>query len=169
MKRNTPLPKRAMMNNPLVIDRHSFVELAPVSYTHLLGLNDDNIPTPGQYFKGKNPDKKKYSRMSEKISWTASMVYKILTSCLLYTSHLPAQRPATAQWKAAHPCCLHCQMLPRHRRSAGASFPHCLSLIHILSGRFAAVLLRKPALRLRFFCFFVPLQDKGGKLGSAHV
>ena len=45
-----------------------------------LGLNDDNIPTPGQYFKGKNPDKKKYSRMSEKISWTASMVYKILTS-----------------------------------------------------------------------------------------
>ena len=45
-----------------------------------LGLNDDNIPTPGQYFKGKHPDKKKYSRMSEKISWTASMVYKILTS-----------------------------------------------------------------------------------------
>ncbi len=45
-----------------------------------LGLNDDNIPTPGQYFKGKHPDKKKYSCMSEKISWTASMVYKILTS-----------------------------------------------------------------------------------------
>ena len=45
-----------------------------------LSLNDDNIPTPGQYFKGKHPDKKKYSRMSEKISWTASMVYKILTS-----------------------------------------------------------------------------------------
>ena len=45
-----------------------------------LGLNDDNIPTPGQYFKGKHPDKKKFSRMSEKISWTASMVYKLLTS-----------------------------------------------------------------------------------------
>ena len=45
-----------------------------------LSLNDDNISTPGQYFKGKHPNKKKYSRMSEKISWTASMVYKILTS-----------------------------------------------------------------------------------------
>ena len=45
-----------------------------------LSLNDDNISTPGQYFKDKHPDKKKYSRMSEKISWTASMVYKILTS-----------------------------------------------------------------------------------------
>ena len=31
-----------------------------------LSLNDDNIPTPGQYFKGKHPDKKKYSRMSER-------------------------------------------------------------------------------------------------------
>ena len=45
-----------------------------------LGLNDDNIPTPGQYFKGKHPDKKKFSYMSDKISWTASMVYKLLTS-----------------------------------------------------------------------------------------
>ena len=45
-----------------------------------LSLNDDNIPTPGQYFKGKHPDKKKFSRMSDKISWTASMVYKILTN-----------------------------------------------------------------------------------------
>ena len=45
-----------------------------------LGLNDDNIPTPGQYFKGKHPDKKKFSRMSDKISWTASMVYKIIVN-----------------------------------------------------------------------------------------
>lgn len=45
-----------------------------------LSLNDDNIPTPGQYFKSKHPDKKKFSRMSDKISWTASMVYKILTN-----------------------------------------------------------------------------------------
>ena len=43
-----------------------------------LGLNDDNIPTPGQYFKGKHLDKKKFSYMSDKISWTASMVYKII-------------------------------------------------------------------------------------------
>lgn len=45
-----------------------------------LGLNDDNILTPGQYFKGKHPDNKKFSSMSDKISWTASMVYKILTN-----------------------------------------------------------------------------------------
>lgn len=45
-----------------------------------IGLNDDNIPTPGQYFKGKHPDKKKFSYMSDKISWTVSMVYKILTN-----------------------------------------------------------------------------------------
>ena len=45
-----------------------------------LSLNDDNIPTPGQYFKEKHPDKKKFSYMSDKISWTASMVYKLLTS-----------------------------------------------------------------------------------------
>ena len=57
-----------------------------------LSLNDDNIPTPGQYFKGKHPDKKKYSRMSEKISWTASMVYKILTSYVY-----KGQRSATSE------------------------------------------------------------------------
>lgn len=32
------------------------------------------------YFRSKHPDKKKFSRMSEKISWTTSMVYKLLTS-----------------------------------------------------------------------------------------
>ena len=45
-------------------------------------LNDDGIPTPGQYFKSKHPDKKKFSNMSEKISWETVMVY----NCLLYTS-----------------------------------------------------------------------------------
>lgn len=45
-----------------------------------LGLNDDRIPTPGQYFRSNHPDKKKFSRMSDKVSWTASMVYKILVN-----------------------------------------------------------------------------------------
>lgn len=44
------------------------------------GLNDDKIPTPGQYFRSNHPDKKKFSRMSDKVSWTTSMVYKILVS-----------------------------------------------------------------------------------------
>ena len=45
-----------------------------------LGLNDDNIPTPGQYFRANILTRKKFSYMSDKISWTASMVYKLLTS-----------------------------------------------------------------------------------------
>lgn len=56
-----------------------------------LGLNDDNIPTPGQYFKGKHPDKKKFSYMSDKISWTASMVYKIIIN-YVYTGATVGRR-----------------------------------------------------------------------------
>ena len=56
-----------------------------------LGLNDDNIPTPGQYFKGKHPDKKKFSYMSDKISWTASMVYKIIIN-FVYTGATVGRR-----------------------------------------------------------------------------
>ena len=36
-------------------------------------LNDEGIPTPGQYFKSKHSDKKKFSNMSEKISWETVM------------------------------------------------------------------------------------------------
>lgn len=43
-------------------------------------LNDDGIPTPGQYFRARHPEKKKYSAMSDKISWTSSMVYKIIVN-----------------------------------------------------------------------------------------
>ena len=56
-----------------------------------LGLNDDNIPTPGQYFKGKHPDKKKFTYMSDKISWTASMVYKIIIN-YVYTGATVGRR-----------------------------------------------------------------------------
>ena len=42
------------------------------------GLNDDGIPTAGQYFRQKHPDKKKFSKMSDKISWEAVMVYKVI-------------------------------------------------------------------------------------------
>ncbi len=43
-------------------------------------LNADAILTPGQYFKTKYPGNKKFSRMSDKISWTSAMVYKILVN-----------------------------------------------------------------------------------------
>ena len=42
------------------------------------GLNEDGVPTPGQYFRQKHPDKKKFSKMSDKISWETVMVYKII-------------------------------------------------------------------------------------------
>ena len=82
-----------------------------------LGLNDDNIPTPGQYFKGKHPDKKKFSRMSEKISWTASMVYKILDQLCLYRSDGRPQ--AQVRW-----CRLSEKPLLRIRRT-GSSLRVC--------------------------------------------
>ena len=54
-------------------------------------LNDDGIPTPGQYFKSKHPDKKKFSNMSEKISWETVMVYNILKN-LVYTGTLVSRK-----------------------------------------------------------------------------
>lgn len=41
-------------------------------------LNDEKAPTPGQYFQEKHPGKRKYNSMSDKISWKAAMVSKIL-------------------------------------------------------------------------------------------
>ena len=43
------------------------------------GLNDDEIPTPGQYFRANHPSKKNFSYMSNKISWNPPMIYRILT------------------------------------------------------------------------------------------
>ena len=43
-------------------------------------LNSGQVPTPGQYFQSRHPGCGKFSGMSAKISWTAAMVYKILTS-----------------------------------------------------------------------------------------
>ena len=54
-------------------------------------LNDEGIPTPGQYFKNKHPDKKKFSNMSEKISWETVMVYNILKN-LVYTGTLVSRK-----------------------------------------------------------------------------
>jgi len=54
-------------------------------------LNDEGIPTPGQYFKSKHSDKKKFSNMSEKISWETVMVYNILKN-LVYTGTLVSRK-----------------------------------------------------------------------------
>ena len=43
------------------------------------GLNDDEIPTPGQYFRSNHPGKNNFNYMSSKISWNPPMIYRILT------------------------------------------------------------------------------------------
>ena len=43
------------------------------------GLNDDGIPTPGQYFRANHPGKNNFNYMSGKISWNSPMIYRILT------------------------------------------------------------------------------------------
>ena len=43
------------------------------------GLNDDGIPTPGQYFRANHPGKNNFNYMSGKISWNPPMIYRILT------------------------------------------------------------------------------------------
>ncbi len=47
-------------------------------------LNQEDILTPGQYFISKHPDTNKYRHTSDKLSWSHSMVYKVLTN-LVYT------------------------------------------------------------------------------------
>ena len=54
-------------------------------------LNDEKVPTPGQYFRSKYPDNKKFLRMSEKISWTTSMVHKVLVN-QLYTGAMVSHK-----------------------------------------------------------------------------
>lgn len=47
-------------------------------------LNAEKIPTPAQYFVARHPDTKKFGNMSDKISWTHSMVHRTLNK-LAYT------------------------------------------------------------------------------------
>ena len=79
-----------------------------------LSLNDDNIPTPGQYFRGKHPDKKKFSRMSDKISWTASMVYKLLTSYVYTGATVGHQAKIRRRWFSGKP-------FPKRKRTGSLS------------------------------------------------
>ena len=77
------------VRNKLAVDpeaaavvRRVFDEALDGSNTSVIAeaLNDDSIPTPGQYFRARHPEKKKYAVMSDKISWTSSMVYKIIVN-----------------------------------------------------------------------------------------
>lgn len=59
------------------------------------GLNDEQVPTPGQYFRSRFPGNRKFGGMSDKISWTAAMVYKILTN-YAYTGAMVSRRRKSA-------------------------------------------------------------------------
>lgn len=61
----------------LAIDGNTPTEIA-------IRLNDEGIPTPGQYFIERHPDTKKYRRSSDKLNWSHAMVYRTLTK-LVYT------------------------------------------------------------------------------------
>ena len=54
-------------------------------------LNDENVPTPGQYFRSKHGGNKKFSHMSEKISWDVAMVLRIL-KYQIYTGDMVSHR-----------------------------------------------------------------------------
>ena len=56
----------------LAIDGNTPTEIA-------IRLNDEGIPTPGQYFIERHPDTKKYRRSSDKLNWSHAMVYRTLT------------------------------------------------------------------------------------------
>ncbi len=54
-------------------------------------LNDGDIPTPGQYFRSKYGDTKKFIHMSKKISWDVAMVLRVLKN-QVYTGALISHR-----------------------------------------------------------------------------
>lgn len=54
-------------------------------------LNDEDIPTPGQYFQSKYGGTKKFSYMSKKISWDVAMVLRVLKN-QVYTGALVSHR-----------------------------------------------------------------------------
>lgn len=54
-------------------------------------LNDEDIPTPGQYFQSKNGNTKKFNYMSEKISWDVAMVLRVLKN-QVYTGTLVSHK-----------------------------------------------------------------------------
>lgn len=82
MMHPTQRNKLAIDPDSAAVVRRIFDEALEGSNTSQIaeGLNDDKVPTPGQYFKSKYPGNKKFSRMSDKISWTTSMVYKVIIS-----------------------------------------------------------------------------------------
>ena len=61
----------------LAIDGNTPTEIA-------IRLNDEGIPTPGQYFIERHPDTKKYRRSSDKLNWSHAMIYRTLAK-LVYT------------------------------------------------------------------------------------
>ena len=56
----------------LAIDGNTSTDIA-------IRLNDEGIPTPGQYFIERHPDTKKYRNASDKLNWTHAMIYRTLT------------------------------------------------------------------------------------------
>ena len=90
-----PTKRNALAVDPdsAAVVRRIFDEALAGNNTSVIAdmLNDEKVPTPGQYFRSKYPDNKKFLRMSEKISWTTSMVHKVLVN-QLYTGAMVSHK-----------------------------------------------------------------------------
>ena len=62
-------------------------------------LNDEDIPTPGQYFQSKNGNTKKFNYMSEKISWDVAMVLRVLKKSGLHRRSGQSQTEKLRCWQ----------------------------------------------------------------------
>ncbi len=47
-------------------------------------LNEDHVPTPGQYYRMKHPGTKRHKNLSDEISWTVAMVHQVLKNDVHY-------------------------------------------------------------------------------------
>ena len=103
----------------LAIDGNTPTEIA-------IRLNDEGIPTPGQYFIERHPDTKKYRRSSNKLNWSHAMVYRTLTKLVYIGCAVGHERRTEAHPRYAPP-----QSVAGHDRTVA---PSAEARLHPLSG-----------------------------------
>lgn len=59
-------------------------------------LNEDRIPTPGQYYRKKHPGTKRHKNLSDEISWTVVMINQIIRNDVHYGAMVGHKREQVA-------------------------------------------------------------------------
>ena len=103
----------------LAIDGNTPTEIA-------IRLNDEGIPTPGQYFIERHPDTKKYRRSCNKLNWSHAMVYRTLTKLVYIGCAVGHERRTKAHPRYAPP-----QSVAGHDRAVA---PSAAARLHPLPG-----------------------------------